>query len=265
MEPQSAALVAALDVLARRAGAAIMTYHRQDLAVDSKPDQSPVTAADLAAHQIIAAGLAGLAAEIPVLSEEGAALDPAERQRWTKLFIVDPLDGTKEFIRGNTDFTVNIALVEHGRPVLGVVHAPVSEASWLGIVGQGAWHVARTGQRRPISVRRPAATPLVVVASRSHRRPETDALLSRIGEVDVTAVGSSLKLCLVAEGRADFYPRLGPTCEWDTAAAHAVVDAAGGTVIDLAGAPLTYNQRRSLLNPHFLVLGDPDLPWRDWL
>ena len=244
------------------AGAAILEVYAGAHGVEYKSDDSPITRADRAAHEVLTAGLRRLTPKIPVLSEESADEHAFEvRRHWRELWLVDPLDGTKEFISRNGEFTVNVALVRDHVPVLGVVAAPVLDTVFYGAQGLGAF-VARQGNPdRPIHVRRPAAEPLVIVGSRSHRGDSLDGVLARLGPHELRPMGSSLKFCLVAEGTADFYPRLGPTSEWDTAAAQAVVEAAGGAVTTLDGQPLRYNERDTLLNPHFLAFGDPS---RDW-
>lgn len=251
--------------VAREAGAAIMAAYGQGIAVRAKADDSPVTAADMAAHRCIVDGLARLTPDIPVLSEESAHAVPPERRRsWSRFWLVDPLDGTREFIRGNGEFTVNIALVDDGVPVFGVIQAPATGVVWHGVPGQGAFRIDDGGRRR-VATRRPATPPLRVAASRSHLDPRTVAILRRVGEHDTLGLGSSLKFCLLAEGGMDAYPRLGPTSEWDTAAGQAILEAAGGCLLDLGGRPFRYNQRDTLLNGPFIALGDPDLPWRDWV
>ena len=244
------------------AGAAILEVYAGAHGVEYKSDDSPITRADRAAHEVLTAGLRRLTPKIPVLSEESADEHAFEvRRHWRELWLVDPLDGTKEFISRNGEFTVNVALVRDHVPVLGMVAAPVLDTVFYGAQGLGAF-VARQGNPdRPIHVRRPAAEPLVIVGSRSHRGDSLDGVLARLGPHELRPMGSSLKFCLVAEGTADFYPRLGPTSEWDTAAAQAVVEAAGGAVTRLDGTPLRYNERDTLLNPHFLAFGDPS---RDW-
>jgi 3'(2'), 5'-bisphosphate nucleotidase len=230
--------------------------------VSYKADDSPLTAADLASHWVIVSGLQGLSPEFPVLSEEGAERPYESRQGWRRFWLVDPLDGTKEFIRRNGEFTVNIALIEDGVPVLGVVHAPVLGRTYSGVRGEGAWR--RDGDAAPVRIDACGTGDgeLAVVASRSHPGPLLAGFLDRLPEHRLVSMGSSLKLCLVAEGTADVYPRLGPTMEWDTAAAHAVVSAAGGEVLDFEGRPLEYN-KENLLNPHFIVLGRRSVPWRE--
>lgn len=239
-----------------------MEIYSSEFAVEYKADESPLTAADRASHRIIRERLGALTPEVPVWSEESAEVEWAERSGWSSFWLVDPLDGTKEFIRRNGEFTVNIALVREHEPVLGVVLAPARGEAYAAARGSGAFVESRGAGRQPIRVTRPAASPLRVVGSRSHRGSSLDALLVTLGEHVLVPMGSSLKFCLVASGHADFYPRLGPTSEWDTAAAQAVVQEAGGQVVDLSGAPLRYNTRPGSLNPHFLVFGDPS---RDWL
>ncbi|MDP2324545.1 MAG: 3'(2'),5'-bisphosphate nucleotidase CysQ [Gammaproteobacteria bacterium] len=249
--------------IARAAGRAISRiYARTNLGVETKADQSPLTAADRAAHDVIAAGLARLAPGIPLWSEESAGIDWNTRRHWAEFWLVDPLDGTKEFIKRNGEFTVNISLVRDHKSVLGVVHAPVLSRDYYGHEHGGAFRSDGGGHGKPIAVRRPALPPVRVAGSRSHRDSSLDAVLDRLGDHALVTMGSSLKFCLVAEGEADFYPRLGPTSEWDTAAGQAVVEAAGGAVVDLLGQPLRYNTRAEVLNPFFLAHGDRG---RDWL
>ncbi len=256
-------LLAPLTEIARRAGAAILeVYASGESAVLSKADDSPLTAADLRAHRLIAAALRELTPEVPVLSEEGAATPYAERAGWARYWLVDPLDGTREFLSRNGQFTVNIALIEAHAPVLGVVQVPVGDTTYQGIPGVGAWRQAGGARPERIQVQPRAAAPVRVVGSRSHRGDSLDAFLERVGSFELKPIGSSLKFCLVAEGSADVYPRLGPTSEWDTAAAHAVAVAAGGTVVQLSGEPLRYNAKAELINPFFVVYGDRQ---RDWL
>ncbi|MEL6710745.1 MAG: 3'(2'),5'-bisphosphate nucleotidase CysQ [Pseudomonadota bacterium] len=242
--------------IAQTAGRAILAIYERDFAVQQKADQSPLTAADLASHQQIIAALSELTPDVPILSEESAEVPYAQRKTWSRYWLVDPLDGTKEFIRRNGEFTVNIALIEQGRPVLGVVYVPTSGVCYAGEVGIGAWKQQRSGERTKIYPALPCEQPLRVVASRSHVSAGLQQMLDQMNEYQLVSMGSSLKLCQVAEGAADVYPRLGPTCEWDTAAAQAVVEAAGGQVTDVTGQPLRYNQKDSLLNPHFLVFAD---------
>ncbi len=262
-------LLKGVDAMSVRAGEAILEiYTNVDGEVTYKADDSPLTAADLASHRILAAALAELTPEIPILSEEGAAMPYDERRGWRRFWLVDPLDGTKEFIKRNGEFTVNVALIEDGEPIFGVVHAPTLARTYLAARGLGAWR-RDGGERREIRAqgrvsKGSGAEELVVVASRSHAGPELKAFLAELPAHRLASMGSSLKLCLVADGEADFYPRIGPTMEWDTGAAHAVVLAAGGRVVDTKGAPLAYN-KENLLNPYFLVLGERPVPWREAL
>lgn len=255
-----------LALIARAAGDAIMeVYSSDDFGARLKSDDSPLTNADLRAHRIIVDGLAAFDPAIPVLSEEEADIPYEVRARWERYWLVDPLDGTKEFLSRNGEFTVNIALVEGHAPVAGVVFAPAMDLLYLGARGTGAL-LSRAGARpQPIQVRRPPAKPLRVVGSRSHASPGLASALHALGPHEFLAIGSSLKICYVAEGAADFYPRLGPTSEWDIAAAHAVLEAAGGGLTRLDGAPLEYNCKADYLNPHFLAFGDSTGPWQRWL
>ena len=253
--------------LAHKAGDAILPFWRADVAVTAKADDSPVTAADLAAHHILLDGLTALAPDIPVLSEEDADIPQSVRAGWTRWWLVDPLDGTKEFISGSEEFTVNVALIEHGRVVFGVVSMPTSRRCYYGGEGLGAWREDADGVV-PISVRHtpPEGEALTVVASRRHSSPEQERLLvgleACVGPLKLATIGSSLKVCLLAEGAADCYPRLAPTSQWDTAAAQGVLEGAGGVVLQLDGEPFSYPPRESLLNDFFLAL-PAKAPWRD--
>jgi len=253
-------LPAVLDAVAS-AGTAILEVYAGGHEVEYKADESPITRADRAAHEILAARLGRIAPSIPVLSEEAESSHAyAVRGAWRQLWLVDPLDGTKEFINRNGEFTVNVALVRDHRPVLGVVAAPALGLTYYAAEGTGAFRRRDGASAEAIRVR-PAADPLVVVGSRSHRGDSLDAVLARMGPHELRPMGSALKFCLVAEGTADLYPRLGPTSEWDTAAAQAVLELAGGAVTTLDGAPLRYNQRETLLNPHFIACGDTGRAW----
>ena len=256
----STLLKGVLDAVAA-ASTAILEVYATAHGVEYKADESPITRADRAAHDILAARLSLLTPSIPVLSEEAeAAHDFAVRRAWPELWLVDPLDGTREFISRNGEFTVNVALIRGHEPVLGVVAAPALGLTYYAARGHGAFRAQTESGAEPIHVR-PAADPLVVVGSRSHRGDSLDGLLARLGPHEMRPMGSALKFCLVAEGAADFYPRLGPTSEWDTAAAQAVLEVAGGAVTTLDGTPLRYNQRDTLLNPHFIAYGDRDRRW----
>lgn len=246
--------------LALAAGDAILPFWRADVAVTNKADDSPVTAADLAAHRVIAEGLQALAPQIPVLSEEDCDIPLETRAAWQRWWLVDPLDGTKEFIAGSEEFTVNIALIERGEVVFGVVAMPTNGRCYFGGRELGTWRAEREGVAQSIQVRDvpPPGTNFTVVASRRHSSPQQEALLAglsgAVGELELANIGSSLKFCLLAEGSADCYPRLAPTSQWDTAAAQGVLEGAGGEVIGLDGLPFRYPARESLLNPFFLAL-----------
>jgi 3'(2'), 5'-bisphosphate nucleotidase len=243
-------LAHALADTAREAGEAILTLVRRGFDVEHKGDMSPVTEADRAAELVILAALARLAPGVPVVAEEEVAAGriPALDDTY---FLVDPLDGTKEFIRGGDDYTVNIGLIEHGSPVLGVVFSPATGRLHGGVVGEGAW--LDEGQGARAIATRPRSAQMTAVASKSHLNQATvDYLQAAVGECDYTAIGSSLKFCIVAEGCADIYPRAAPTCEWDTAAGHAVLLAAGGLVDGPDGTPLRYG-KRAFLNRAFVA------------
>jgi 3'(2'), 5'-bisphosphate nucleotidase len=249
--------------IARRAGAEILRIYRAPgVRATSKADASPLTEADLCAHRAIVEALNLLTPGIAILSEESSGVPFATRRAWSQYWLVDPLDGTREFLSRNGEFTVNIALIVGHDPVLGVVGVPARDTVYWGIAGQGAQRAIGSGAPAQIKPRARAAAPVRVVGSRSHRGDSLDAFLGKVGPHELIPVGSALKFCLVAEGSADIYPRLGPTSEWDTAAAHAVVVAAGGVVIATSGAPLRYNTKADLLNPNFLVYADRS---RDWL
>lgn len=259
-------LIKLMCAVARDAGAAILqVYGDEDFGVQTKSDDSPLTRADLAAHNIIVEGLQKRAPGIPVLSEESDAISFAERSSWDQYFLVDPLDGTKEFINRNGEFTVNIALIEKGVPMRGVVFVPVKDVMYTGDQHEGIATVTREGETGSIQVRKLDRASLTVVASRRHGGEALEACLSVLREnfasIDTTNMGSSLKLCLIAEGEADLYPRLAPTSEWDTAAAQAVVEAAGGKVVDVELKELRYNTKDNILNPFFYVIGDTEFDW----
>ncbi len=251
--------------IARQAGTAIMSVYEQDIKVQHKQDNSPLTQADLAAHDIIESGLAALVPELPVLSEESAAIPYATRQQWDQYWLVDPLDGTREFIKRNGEFTVNIALIENHCPVLGVVYAPALNLLFYAEKGQGAYRQFGSKPVQAIQAREFQPYQVTVAGSRSHASEELLHFLDRMGPHMLISMGSSLKICLVAEGRADVYPRLGLTSEWDTAAAQCVLEEAGGKLMGLDGRPFRYNLKESLLNPHFFAVGAGDHDWTQYL
>lgn len=247
--------------LARRAGAAILEVYAGSFAVEHKSDNSPLTAADMASHRVIVDGLRTLTPDMPVLSEESRSVGWEVRAGWHRYWLVDPLDGTREFVKRNGEFTVNIALIENHVPVLGVVLLPVTGELYYGVAGEGAFLEAAPGALpAPVATRVAPSVP-VVAGSRSHGSDRQAEVLARLGDYRLLSVGSSIKFCMVARGDADLYLRLGPTSEWDTAAAQCVVEQAGGAVVDLHGKPLRYNTKESLLNPEFLAAGDPSIDW----
>ncbi|MES2918540.1 MAG: 3'(2'),5'-bisphosphate nucleotidase CysQ [Pseudomonadota bacterium] len=263
-------LMPAVQAIAEAAAREILAiFHDESRwAVQHKADASPLTAADLAAHHAIVPRLQALTPDIPVISEEADEIPRAVRAQWSRCWLVDPLDGTKEFIARGNDFTVNIALVEEGEAVLGVVLAPVTGLAYLAARGCGAWRIDGSVRQRLQVAPLPAAgaRPLRMVGSRRHRGARDDAFCAavarRLGEVEFTAVGSAFKLCVVAEGGADVYPRFGPTMEWDTAAGQVVVEEAGGLLIDEQGRPFRYNRRDTLLNGNFIVAGAGAALWQ---
>lgn len=254
--------------IAREAGKRIVEVYEQDYTVAFKADDTPVTTADLAANDLIVEALRNLRHTFPVISEESDEIPYAERHNWEHYWLVDPLDGTREFIKRNGEFSVNIALISQGKPVLGVVTAPVLDLSYYATVGSGAWKQVGQEPPQPIHVR-PAPTgagELTLARSRCPTvGPKLQAFLDKLGAHRKVPMGSSLKSCLVAEGVADLYIRLGPTSEWDTAAAQCIVEEAGGHITDTNLCDLKYNTSQSLLNPHFMVFGDETHNWREYL
>lgn len=254
-------LARAASAIAERAAAAILEVYESDFAVQCKDDRTPLTEADLAAHRLIVAALAELTPELPVLSEESADVPWSERSRWSRYWLVDPLDGTREFVKRNGEFTVNIALIDAHRPVLGVVQKPVGGELAVAWDGGEAWLAESAGAKpRRIRTRRRGST-LTVAGSRSHGSEREAHLLARLGPCAKLPLGSSLKFVRIAAAEADLYLRLGPTSEWDTAAGQCVLEQAGGAVLGFDGASLRYNTRDSLLNPDFFAVGDREADW----
>lgn len=251
--------------ITRDAAVEILKIYETEFAVREKDDNSPVTRADLAAHRCILDGLHALTPEIPVLSEESRSIPFEERQSWNRYWLVDPLDGTREFIKRNGEFTVNIALIDDHQPVLGVVQVPATGAAYYAAEGVGAFSETTPGAAEPIFVRSLNGGPVVVAGSRSHAGERLQAYLERLGDHELLPMGSSLKICLVAQGRADLYARLGKTSEWDTAAAQAVLEQAGGHLTDTGMQPLRYNTKDSLLNPEFFAFADDSRDWSSYL
>jgi 3'(2'), 5'-bisphosphate nucleotidase len=258
-------LIPPLLTLCQQAGSAIADHYHAPGAdkYQSKGDDSPLTQADIASHDILEAGLKQMTPELPILSEESGDEDKAQRRQWPVFWMVDPLDGTKEFLARTGEFTINIALIEDHRPVLGVIYLPLTEAAYVGIPGQLArlyqgpdWHETDLNCRSLT-----AGQAMTVLASRRHRGPRLlsclDWLDTHWGEIERDNSGSALKFCQLAAGTGDFYPRYSPCCEWDTAAGQALLEAAGGALLGLDGQPLRYNARDTLLSPDFLAVGDP--------
>ncbi len=263
-------MTAALLDLCRSAGQEILRYYldRDTVDVTQKSDASPLTAADTAAHHILLAGLGNLAVDIPILSEESAEVAWGQRRHWSRYWLVDPLDGTREFLDGNDEFTINIALIDAGEPVYGMVYIPAQQLAYAGQPGVGAQRI-NAQETTAITTRKCDAQIARVLTSRRYRGGELEESIDRLGGV-FSAVervyrGSALKFCVLAEGEADLYPRFSPCSEWDTAAGHAVLLAAGGILVDTEFRPLRYNQGTSLLNPFFYAIADPKADWASWL
>ncbi len=256
--------------IAREAGKEILEiYSTDDFGVQIKGDDSPLTKADLAAHDIIVGFLEKNYPAIPSFSEESTDIPFELRRQWKQCFIIDPLDGTKEFIEKNGDFTVNIGLIENGKCILGVIYLPVLDILYFAADGLGAFKQEQDQPAYKINVRKlhqkNGKNHITVVASRRHGLDKVKMLCKNFASYDLTSRGSSLKMCLIAEGSADFYPRLALTAEWDTAAAQAIVEQAGGRIVQLDFSEMTYNQKENILNPFFLVLGDPSFNWKNEL
>lgn len=252
--------------IAREAGALVLElYREQRFETFAKTDESPVTSADFAANRLIVDALQQLAPDIPVLSEEGSHLSFTERKQWPRYWLIDPIDGTQEFIAGSGDFAVVIALVEAHQPIVGVIYAPVQHCLWAAQRDAGAWRFDQAGQQS-LHVRQfeqPLHEPVVVAISRRQAQQKVLAHLNPSRGYQQIARGScSLKACMVAEGSADCFMRIGPTGEWDTAAAEVIVGEAGGRIVSDQFKPLTYNQEANLGNPNFMVLGDQKVPWQ---
>ena len=268
-------LLNAVNEIAIAAGSEILDVYNSEQAIEvsTKQDDSPLTDADRRAHLLIVDRLSSLTPNIPLLSEESNAIDYSLRKSWQRYWLIDPLDGTKEFINRNGEFTVNIALIENGQSVAGVVHVPVTGISYFGGIGIGAWkqNINQLDNEVQLIVSQAMQenSGVRIVASRRHLGEQLDALVEKIenhfGKATLLSMGSSLKMCLLAEGSADIYPRMAPTCEWDTAAAHGILCAAGGEIVDLQFRPLRYNSKPELLNPFFIALADRAYPWKQLL
>lgn len=251
--------------IACEAGTKILDVYDTNFTVENKQDNSPLTAADMAAHNTICNGLNALTPSIPILSEESAEISFEERSSWKQYWLVDPLDGTREFIKHNGEFSVNIALIEGNESILGVIHIPVTGVSYSASLNNGAKFYDANSTATPINIKRTVANKITVAGSRSHGNERQQAFIARLSQPEVLSVGSSLKFCIVAEGKADIYPRFGPTSEWDTGAAQAIVEEAGGIVVDMDFNRIKYNTKESLLNPEFLVIADKEFDWQQYL
>lgn len=251
--------------IAKSAGKKILEIYNSDFSISQKNDESPLTTADDASHKIICSSLKELTPEIPLLSEESAEIPFETRRQWQTYWLIDPLDGTREFIKKNGEFTVNIALIHEHKPVLGVIYIPVKDFTYNASRGYGVFKQSGSQDPVPISTRQTDAGNITLAGSRSHGNEIQQRFIKELNNAEIIAIGSSLKFCLVAEGIVDIYPRFGPTSEWDTAAAQCIVEEAGGIVVDLDFKPLAYNSKSSLINPDFLAISDPKFNWQQIL
>lgn len=249
--------------IAKNAGEVIEeVYVKKSFTVESKLDNSPITEADIQANKIIIEGLQKIDPHIPILSEESVIPNFEERQQWSRYWLVDPLDGTREFIRGTDEFTVNIAFIENHQPVMGIIVAPVLHQSYWAVKGQGAFFQLGSDKPQVMHTQARVRSPIKLIVSRRHESHHEEAwkvVLDKLGPYELIYCGSSLKICLVAKGEADIYPRLGPIGEWDTAAGQCILEEAGGKLIDLSGNPLQYNCRNTLINEGFYAIGSQNL------
>ena len=240
--------------VSKAAGHAIMDIYNTNFEVQSKKDETPITKADLISNKIICESLGKINPNIPILSEESSNISYSERSKWNDYWLVDPLDGTKEFIKKNDEFTTNIALIRNNAPVFGIIHIPATNQTYWGSVTGGSYYLEGDtySERVKISVSHSQSN-LRIVCSRSHPTGELEELLAKLDNYELVRTGSSIKFCLIANGNADCYPRLGPTSEWDTAAGEIIARSAGANIVSFDDKPLKYNLRNSYLNPHFLV------------
>lgn len=255
--------------IAETAGLKILDIYQGEFDIKSKKDNTPLTTADMAAHYHIVKSLSELTPELPILSEEAADIPFSTRKTWQTYWLVDPLDGTREFIKHNGEFSVNIALIHQHKSILGVINIPVQKTTYVGYKGNGAHKISIGTSEKAllenIHCRKVDINNLLIAGSRSHQSEKIKSFLAKLGNPKIISIGSSLKSCLVAEGSADIYPRLGLTSEWDTAAAHCIVEEAGGQITKTDMQPLLYNTKDSLLNPEFFVFGITDINWSDYL
>ena len=244
--------------ISKNAGDAIMDIYESEFDVNFKSDQSPLTKADILSNKIICQSLKKITPDVPILSEESSSIPYRERSKWNQYWLIDPLDGTKEFIKKNGEFTTNIALIYKNRPIFGMIHVPVSNEIFWGSKEMGSYHIngSSLSNKKKISVSQKTNDNLRIVSSRSHPSGDLKRLLDKLENFELVSIGSSLKFCLIAKGEANCYPRLGPTSEWDIAAGDAILSSAGGTVCDMRGNPILYNRNKSFLNPNFLASSD---------
>jgi 3'(2'), 5'-bisphosphate nucleotidase len=251
--------------IAARAAESILQVYNSSFSVVHKDDKTPLTEADMASHHCICDYLARLTPDIPVFTEESSSVSFETRRTWEYYWLIDPLDGTREFIKQNGEFTVNIALIHAHQPVIGVINVPVTGKTYYASQGNGAFVRVPGKPARQIQTRQTHKDAIKVAGSRSHGSKKLHAFIGKLGDVELLSIGSSLKFCLVAEGVVDIYPRFGPTSEWDTAAAQCIVEEAGGAVMDMSMNRLTYNMKAELLNPHFIAIADPSFDWSSYL
>lgn len=254
-----------IKIISKEAGNKILEVYETDFSVENKEDNSPLTAADMAAHNTICQALKKLTPNTPLLSEESSDISFTERQSWEQYWLIDPLDGTREFVKRNGEFSVNIALIEKQKSILGVIHIPVSETTYYASLNNGAYKHKPEQEPERISARKTTLKNITIAGSRSHGNQQQREFIEKLDNPEILAIGSSLKFCLVAEGLADIYPRFGPTSEWDSAAAQCIVEESGATVVDTNFKTLEYNTKESLLNPSFLVIADKEFNWSQFL
>lgn len=254
-----------IKIISKQAADKILEIYETDFSVKEKDDHSPLTAADMAAHNTICEALKILTPNTPILSEESSDISFSERQSWDQYWLVDPLDGTREFIKRNGEFSVNIALIEKRKSILGVIHIPVTGVNYCASLNNGAFKCEMGKEPVKISARKTNADNITIAGSRSHGNQQQRDFIEKLDNPEILAIGSSLKFCLVAEGLADIYPRFGPTSEWDSAAAQCIVEESGAIVVDTNFNTLEYNTKDSLLNPSFLVIADKDFNWSEFL
>lgn len=251
--------------ISKKAADKILEIYETDFSVQQKEDRSPLTAADMAAHNTICEALKKLTPDTPILSEESSNISFSERQNWNQYWLVDPLDGTREFIKRNGEFSVNIALIEKQKSILGVIHIPVSGVNYCASLNNGAYKCEKDESPKKITSRKTDANKIIIAGSRSHGNQQQRDFIDKLNNPEILAIGSSLKFCLVAEGMADIYPRFGPTSEWDSGAAQCIVEESGAKVVDTSFKTLEYNTKESLLNPSFLVIADKEFNWSKYL